>query len=210
MADSYVQGSFAFTCTHAELALIEEAFQASYDFEAGGTPTEPSPEFLAAFPPTSPDEPWSGFLAIFPDPDFPNFGVDFEGTNMPEQPQISTVTFYSMTDFQPDPLASLIQHCCQATLREAPIGFEWACSCSKPRIGEFGGGACAIFPDRIVFSNTAQMLERALKGDLNDAPPSGLGHWDEFPAHPLADWQVEVANGDTRLGYHPWAASRAA
>jgi len=31
MADCYVQGSFAFICTHAEMALIEEAFQASYD-----------------------------------------------------------------------------------------------------------------------------------------------------------------------------------
>lgn len=207
MADSYVQGSFAFTCTHAEMALIEEAFQASYDLEGGGTPTEPTPEFLAAFPPATPDDPWSGFLAIFPDPDFPTFGVDFEGGNSPERPEISTVIFYSTTDFQPDPLAALIQHCCQTTLCEAPIGFEWACSCSKARIGEFGGGACAIFPDRIVFNNTAQMLERA----LNDHPggaPTGQGHWDELPEYPLADWQAEVANGDTRQGYRDWAASR--
>lgn len=210
MADSYVQGSFAFTCSHAEMALIEEAFQASYDLESGDTPTEPTPEFLAAFPPKSPDDPWSGFLAIFPDPDFPTFGVEFEGGNSAERPEISTVIFYSTTDFQPDPLAALIQHCCQATLREAPIGFEWACSCSKPRIGEFGGGACAIFPDSIVFNNTAQMLERALNDDPTAAPPPGQGHWDEFPEYPLADWQAEVANGDTRLGYHAWAAARAA
>ncbi|QUT07574.1 hypothetical protein KFK14_09340 [Sphingobium phenoxybenzoativorans] len=210
MADSYVQGSFAFTCTHEEMALIEEAFQASYDLEAGDTPTEPTPEFLAAFPPVSPDKLWSGFFAIFPDPDFPNFGVDFEGGNSQEQPQISTVIFYSTTDFQPDPLAALIQRCCQTTLHDAPIGFEWACSCSKPRIGEFGGGACAIFADRIVFDNTAQMLERALSSVPNDALPPGQGHWDEFPEHPLADWQAEVANGDTRLGYHAWAAVRAA
>lgn len=210
MADSYVQGSFAFTCTHAEMALIEEAFQASYDLESGGTPTEPTPEFLAAFPPVQSDDPWSGFLAIFPDPDFPTFGVDFEGGNSPERPAISTVIFYSTTDFQPDPLASLIQHCCQTTLCEAPIGFEWACSCSKPRIGEFGGGACAIFPDRIISNNTAQMLERALKGDSATFPPPEQDHWDELPDHPLADWQAEVANGDTRLGYHAWVAARAA
>jgi len=210
MADSYVHGSFAFTCTHAELALIEEAFQASCDLEVSGTPGEPTPEFLAAFPPESPDEPWSAFLAIFPDPDFPNFGVDFEGGNSLERPEISTVHFYSTTDFQPDALAQLIQHCCQSTLQQTPIGFEWACSCSRPRPGELGGGACAVFADRIIFNNTAQMLERALNGDPNETPPSGLGPWDEVPEHPLADWQAEVANGDTRLGYHPWAAARRA
>ncbi|MCH2220327.1 MAG: hypothetical protein MK097_08415 [Dechloromonas sp.] len=210
MADSYVQGSFAFTCTNAEMALIEEAFQASYDLEAGSTSGDPTPEFLAAFPPLEPGDPWSGFVGIFPDPDFPNFGVDFEGGNTLDRPDVSTVHLYSTTDFQPDALARLIQHCCQSTLQQAPIGFEWACSCSRARIGEFGGGAGAIFPDRIVFDNTAQMLQRALNSDPYDAPPPGQGHWDEFPEHPLADWQAEVDNGDTRLGYPAWAAVRAA
>jgi hypothetical protein len=31
MADARIQGSFAFRCTRAELALIEEAFEASYE-----------------------------------------------------------------------------------------------------------------------------------------------------------------------------------
>lgn len=210
MADSYVQGSFAFTCSHAEMALLEEAYQASCDLQHGGEPADPTPEFLAAFPPTDIESPWSGFLAIFPDPDFPTFGVDFEGGNTLERPEISTVIFYSTTDFQPDALAALIQRCCQATLRQAPIGFEWACSCSKPRIGEFGGGACAIFPDRIVFNNTAQMLERALNGGSNSGSAKAHEHWSENPAYPLADWQAEVANADTRLGYWDWVAARCA
>jgi len=210
MADCYVQGSFAFTCSHAEMALIEEAFQASYDLGDGDIPTEPSPEFLEAFPPASSGDPWSGFLAIFPDPDFPNFGVDFEGGNTLDQPGVSTVIFSSMTDFQPDALAALIQRCCQATLRQAPIGFEWACSCSRARIGEFGGGACAVFPDRIVFHTTAQMLNRALNSEMTEDQPLERGHWDEDPEHPLADWQAEVAGGDTRLGYHAWVAARTA
>lgn len=166
MADSYVQGSFAFTCSHTEMALIEEAFQASYDLESGDEPPAPSPEFLAAFPPTTPDDCWSGFLAIFPDPDFPTFGVEFEGGNSPEQPEISTVCIYSTTDFQPDPLAALIQHCCQETLRQAPIGFEWACSCSRARIGEFGGGWCAVFADRIEIETTSEALYRAIEGGV--------------------------------------------
>lgn len=166
MADCYVQGSFAFTCSHAEMALIEEAFQASYDLGDGDTPTKPTPEFLAAFPPVSSGDPWSGFLAIFPDPDFPNFGVDFEGGNTLDQPGVSTVIFSSTTDFQPDALAALIQRCCRATLRQAPIGFEWALSCSRARIGEFGGGWCAVFADRIEIETTREALSCAIEGGI--------------------------------------------
>ena len=32
--------------------------------------------------------------------------------------------------------------------------------------------------------------------------------WAEDPDHPVADWQTEVANDDTRQGYWNWAASR--
>ena len=62
MADSYVQGSFAVSCTHAELALIEEAFEASYAFMAEDTPKDPSPawnskpgtrEAVRSYPPSS-------------------------------------------------------------------------------------------------------------------------------------------------------------
>lgn len=32
--------------------------------------------------------------------------------------------------------------------------------------------------------------------------------WEEAPGHPVADWQYEVANGDTRAGYLEWVAAR--
>lgn len=166
MADHYIQGSFAFTCSHAEMALIEEALLASYDLQDERTPTDLTPEFLAVFPPTSPDDPCSGFLAIFPDCDFPNFGVEFEGGNTLEQPDISTVAFFSMNDFQPEALGELIRHCCQDTLRTAPIGFEWSVSCSRPRRGEFSGGWCAVFADRIEIETTGEALSRALEGGI--------------------------------------------
>ncbi|WP_240339341.1 hypothetical protein [Novosphingobium sp. BW1] len=197
MADSYVQGSFSFNCTHAELALIEEAFEASYAFMAEDTPSDPSPEFLAVFPPVKPDDPWSGFLAIFPDPDFPDFGVEFEAGNACDHPEVSTVILYSTTDFQPDALAQLIRHCCQDTLRQAPIGFEWACTCSRPKLGEFGGGACAISAGGIAFKTTGAMLSDMLsqKSHAASAAESRNG-WSEDPDYPLADWQAEVADGD--------------
>lgn len=33
---------------------------------------------------------------------------------------------------------------------------------------------------------------------------SQLGHWENHPDYPLDDWKQEVANDDTRLGYHQW------
>ena len=34
------------------------------------------------------------------------------------------------------------------------------------------------------------------------------GVWGEHPHHPVEDWQYEVANNDTRLGYWDWVALR--
>ncbi len=33
-------------------------------------------------------------------------------------------------------------------------------------------------------------------------------YWEERPGNPIADWQYEVRNGDTRRGYHEWCDSR--
>lgn len=32
--------------------------------------------------------------------------------------------------------------------------------------------------------------------------------WESHPDHPAEDWQAEVANDDTRLGYLDWLAGR--
>lgn len=33
------------------------------------------------------------------------------------------------------------------------------------------------------------------------------GPWGEHPEWPVSDWQIEVANGDTRRGYWEWVAA---
>ena len=36
-------------------------------------------------------------------------------------------------------------------------------------------------------------------------PPEGLDYWkDQDFDFPISDWQYEVANGETRLGYWEW------
>lgn len=34
------------------------------------------------------------------------------------------------------------------------------------------------------------------------------GYWKQHPKFPLADWQYEVANNDTRVGYWEWVATQ--
>ncbi|WP_301851144.1 hypothetical protein [Rhodococcus pyridinivorans] len=34
------------------------------------------------------------------------------------------------------------------------------------------------------------------------------GVWGSHPEHSPEDWQFEVANGDTRVGYWEWVAER--
>lgn len=39
---------------------------------------------------------------------------------------------------------------------------------------------------------------------LRNLPEGAVQVWGEYPGHEVADWQYEVANGDTRLGYWEW------
>ncbi len=166
MADMFVQASFAFQCNSAEMALLEEGFQASYDLVADcmAPDAHPSPKFEALFP-GAPGDPWSGFRSIFTDPDFPGFGCDLQGGNAVGETAV-TVVITAECVFEPGPTARLIQRCCQATLATEPIGFEWSMTCFRMRIGEFGEGWCAIFPDRIEFETTAEVLSQALSGGI--------------------------------------------
>ena len=101
MADTYVSGCFTFCCTNAEMALLEEAFNAADDLNCDLEPPAPSQEFLKAFPPSGVDDPWSGFLTIFDDATFPILRADLTGGNSFEEPTVSTPMISGTVDFQP-------------------------------------------------------------------------------------------------------------
>ena len=162
MADIYIQGSFAFRCTVAEAALMAEAVSAGHDLDAEIDPDPPSMDLRAVFPPIDPADLWSGFREAFADPDFPTIGADFMADTDPEDAALRIICFASMADFDPGNIAMLIRRCCAETLNQAPIGFEWAVTCSRPRVGEFGGGWCAGFADRIEMQATGAAPSRAL------------------------------------------------
>src|SRR3546814_2571818 len=81
LADHFIQGSFAFTCSIAEAALIEEAWQLAADLMGDFDPAPISDELLAVFPPSLADKPLSGFTTIFDDANFPDFGADIPVEN---------------------------------------------------------------------------------------------------------------------------------
>ena len=209
MAEHYLEASFSFACTDAELALLKEIFGAASDMMSGIVAPAPSPKILELFPPEEEDDLWSGLGTIFCDAYFPDFGARFEAgpASIDGVGQIAHI--YGTPTFQPDPVATVIHRCCAESLLRAAIGFEWSESCSKPREGEFGGGWCAIFADRIEMHSTSEALSAALgQSAPSDPPHLERDAWTEYPAHPLADWKYQIANDDTRLGYRDWIAAR--
>lgn len=161
MADNYTQSSFTLRCTAAEWALIEEVFRACDELAEKRLSVPPTAAFLAAFPPTGSDDIWSGFRAMFADPDFPYLGAELHRDPLfdPKTPQGIVC---GMTSFQPEAVATMIQHVCRESLKAQPIGFEWSESCSRARSGEFGGGCCAIFADHLEFATTSAWIDEFL------------------------------------------------
>lgn len=163
VADHFVQGAFAFTCSIDEAALIEEAWQLAADLMGKYAFDPVSAQLLAAFPPAVGRDQMSGFTAIFDDINYPDFGADLTVKNSIEDPGICTVSISGTTDFQPWPIAGLIQRCCRMSLEKAPVGFDWSFTCNRARPDSFGGGWCAVFPDRIEMESTREALSIALK-----------------------------------------------
>jgi len=206
MVEDPLRGAFTFSCAAAEAALIQEAWQIAAILMTGGTPPPPGAALVALFPPTGGDDPFSGLTALFDDPDQPDFGIELGLAADPDDPGRCRVTFHGLRTFQPAPLADLVRICCQATLRQEPITFVWNRGTDRPVFGRLGGGWAAIFPHRIDFgweSEAFAAMHDATMGDRGT-----LETWIEDPDHPFVDWQVEVTNFETRLGYLDWVHAR--
>jgi hypothetical protein len=56
----------------------------------------------------------------------------------------------------------------------------------------------------------AQALEKEKWQKIHTAEQMMIkaGYWGEHPEHSIKDWQYEVRNEDTRLGYWQWCESR--
>lgn len=57
----------------------------------------------------------------------------------------------------PSMMAHFLQYVLQKFHLEKMIMFEWSETCSKMRVGEFGGGSCLITQDDIFYMNTSSI-----------------------------------------------------
>ena len=95
MANSYLKTAFAIIVAAAEAELVlaaQTTAHALYDDEIDETSARVAhfqslgDAFARAFPPTG-DDPFSGFLALFDDADYPSFGGDFEISPFQNDPE---------------------------------------------------------------------------------------------------------------------------
>ena len=80
-----------------------------------------------------------------------------------------SVIFYSDDNEDLEILANIIQEFIRTFRPDEIIGWEYACTCSKPRLGEFGGGCVVVSKDRIRWTNTADILQE-MTDDMKKNP----------------------------------------
>ncbi|WP_037500609.1 hypothetical protein [Sphingomonas jaspsi] len=145
MADYFTKLCFAVPCTAEQAALVDLALNFSGD-------DEPYPDELrAAFGPIE------DFAANIYDQAADDlwFSCDADATYGGGELVIS--------GYQANPWA--IANVLRVVLQpELPIGFQYANDCSSDRLDAFGGGAVAIFKDRVVIEDTTARLEALLRG----------------------------------------------
>jgi len=126
MSNCYTHSCFVLHITAAESGLLREAIALAQYIE-----DQPDAEaiiqhwlglseaFRTIFPPTG-EEVVSGFLAIFPDCDFPTFGTDFSF----EQQADGIVRVFATADqFEPDAVAVLLHRTITQSL---PVAVTWS------------------------------------------------------------------------------------
>ena len=148
MADYYTNASFQFDCTMAEAECLNAAL--ALDAEENFA----IPPILIPFFADRKD----AARKIFQDKYEDWFSFGLEDFNYDDGK-----FWMSATNLNIEAIALLIQTLAPSAL---PVGFEWSNDCSKHRLDGFGGGWCAIFPDRIEIENTGEALAAALSGGI--------------------------------------------
>lgn len=61
-----------------------------------------------------------------------------------------------------------------------------------------------------IYLNDEPVFENPALPEANESPAGNdeKSHWDDDPEFPISDWQHEVVEGNTRLGYHQWMANQ--
>lgn len=182
MSNCYTNTCFEFTVTAQEAALLRQsiAFCNAVSDEDDETISrlwdEQTDAFRALYPATG-DEPASGFLALFDDPQFPYLDVTLTYN---DQDDGGVIVRGESTEFSPENVAAVLARCITTSL---PIGITWADDCDKFMPGNFGGGGFHINRSGIHWVTTydiacAKLFEPQFVLALAD-PSTGLAFWNE-------------------------------
>ncbi len=161
MSNCYTHTCFAFRVTPDEHALLAEAIALAAFLEEEPLQDEiatrwaqADASFRALFPAID-DNPVSGFLAIFHDPDFPTFGTTFVfGDHNP-----ASISVFGQADqFEPDAVAALFQ---RILMRSWPLIITWSYDSDRYQPDAFGGGGFRIDADGIHWIETSHLNDNA-------------------------------------------------
>lgn len=104
------------------------------------------------------DPVYADFANLFDDPQY--ISLTFAVEANPGKP--ASLWVYTEESGSPEDAAAAVQ-AFLAKFRPAEIlGFEWANTCSKPRLDSFGGGAALVTADEVVWFNPSRMLAEAI------------------------------------------------
>ncbi|MBB6125421.1 hypothetical protein [Sphingobium subterraneum] len=206
MSNCYTHSCFVLHITAAECGLLREAIALAQYIE-----DQPDAEainqhwlglseaFRTIFPPTG-EEVISGFLAIFPDCDFPTFGTDFSF----EQQADGIVRVFATADqFEPDAVAALLHRIITHSL---PVMVTWSYDSDRHQPDAFGGGGFRIDAAGIHWIETSKVHDTVhfapkLVIAMRD-PEDGLLFWNSrtgFGSLDIADVFTESQAQNTDL-----------
>ncbi|PTD15894.1 hypothetical protein CV103_21430 [Sphingomonas fennica] len=171
MANHFTKASFTLAVTAAEAEVVRRVDDAIDALDDASLEPEQraarfaalGPAFAASFAPTDAD-PFSGFVGIFPDPDYPRLGFTLQVDSAGADDRVGVWIHGDQVDIEA--AAGLIQAAAKSAL---PFGFEYALDCDRMRPCEFGGGFVVIRADDIEFGGSARGLEKALSRRPDEA-----------------------------------------
>lgn len=93
--------------------------------------------------------------------------------------------------------AALAQALLDGLKIDEPFVFSWAYTCSKPRLDEFGGGACAVRRGKApIWCDARQMVETQLEQEKEPGPIEEAPVADDAMAHTVSIQTFERRLGD--------------
>jgi hypothetical protein len=160
------------------------------------------------------DEPTEDLARLLSDPDYVGFSWAFEDDG--------SLWVYSDTSGTPEDAAALVQEFLSRFRPDDVLAFEWANTCSRPRLDAYGGGAVVVTAEEQRWMSSAQWLvehsDRAARSDhanwsLREALACVAEHG--FGANVDADSTIEEAAAGLvalydRHGLHEVSGSSAA